>query len=250
MKKKLLFVGALACCGLFLLTACLKSNDDNPYPNGQAFYFLIQTSPDATPLQVLLNGQDITGGKTLSYPQRTQGYLAVGAGPFQMRLVDVASKDTVIRIDDSLSMGEPATVVLYDSAAALKKMFIRDDYSDFNPQKVLVRFMNLSPDAGPVDVYLDSTLQFSGRTFADNAGNSSYNMYTSINPGKFKLTVTKAGTTDTLASYSNESTGDNQVDLSGSDAAGGFTLFLRGYASHTDSLGLKADYMVHYVSGY
>jgi|GEM_PF-5619223 hypothetical protein len=237
MKKKHLTLYALgiAFClsSLVLLSGCLKGNDS---PNGpqNGVVSILQASPGAPPMYLFANENKMTE-EPLKYLVR--GPLTPSLGNYVFSVVNFNSGDTLIRHADSV---KPAyySLIIYDTASAMKMMYFADQFDNASDPggSAYIRFLQLSPDAEPVDVYFNEEKTYSHRRFADNVANPSLAEFTPITAGKYSFTALNAQG-DTLGSLSD-------ITLPGQAV---FTLFLRGLASHTqDTLGLKLDIMNNY----
>lgn len=124
------------------------------------------------------------------------------------------------------------TLILYNTqpgggvAQAIK---IHDDFSMVSPASANYRFLNLSPDAPRVDLYLDSTISQNGRTPADNAANVSLSTFQPIAPATYNLQVRLSGTDSVLASL-------NSVNLTAGNV---YTIFLSGKDQSSNSLSIN-----------
>lgn len=228
--KKNVFVFLLASLclgGITLLNSCLKGSNSMSKPSGSVS--VIYASPGAPGLSVYFN---TTSYGTIYYGQ--SGVVQPAAGNYTISFVNPASGDTTNQIQDSVQAAY-YTMVLYDTTSPAKIMFFQDQAPQAQTQAdVFVRFLQLSPDAGAVNVIMDSSEIYSNRTFVDNIANTNLSQYTTFSQGYHNFAVLSAATGDTLGKL-------NQVPLS---AGGAYTIFLRGLAkSISDSLGLKLNMM-------
>lgn len=235
MKKQWMLWSSLVGCSLFLLTACLKN--DNTTPSEIGYMSIIQASPDAPGFHIFYNGNELTQGGLFTYPQSSDHYLNLDPGNFQLRFV--SNSDTLVAVDDSMQNNNTYSLIVYDSAAAIKSMFLHDNLSGINDHsnQMGIRCLNLAPGSEPVDFYLDTVRLSSGRTFADNVSDPSLGEFTYLDPptDTVHLIIRSSATGDTLARY------PEVFSL----RAGVFTFYLRGIPTRTDSLGLNADYFVN-----
>lgn len=232
MKKNVFvfFLASLCVGGMTFLSSCLKNN--NSKPNLIGMVSLIYASPGAPGLGVFFNK---TGYGTIYYGQ--QGVVQPSVGNYNISFVNPSSGDTTNQIQDSIQAAY-YTLVMYDTTSPSKVMFFKDQAPQPKAQTdVFVRFLQLSPDAGAVNVYMDSLEIYSNRTFVDNISNTNLSQFTTFSQGYHNFVVLSASNGDTLGKLS-------QVPLA---PGGAFTIFLRGLAKSTsDSLGLKMDYMQNF----
>lgn len=225
-------LGIVLCLSaLTLLSSCLKGDDSPGRQNG--VISLLQASPGAPPLYLYGNENKMTT-EPLKYLVR--GPLTPTVGNYVFSLVNFNSGDTLVRLADSV---EPAyhSMIIYDTASAMKIMYFTDQFDNSSDgNSAYIRFLQLSPDADPVDVYVNEDKTYSHRLFADNLIEPSLAKFTPIDAGTYSFAALNAQG-DTLGSLSG-------ITLSGQAV---FTLFLRGLASHSqDTLGLKLDIMNNY----
>jgi hypothetical protein len=124
------------------------------------------------------------------------------------------------------------TLVLYNTqpgGGMVHAIRIHDDFSMVSPASANYRFLNLSPDAPRVDLYLDSTIIQSGRTPADNTANASLSIFQPIAPSIYNLRIKLSGTDSVLASL-------NAVPLTAGNV---YTIFLSGKDQTSNSLSLN-----------
>jgi hypothetical protein len=239
MKKKhltLYSLGMILCLSsLVLLSGCLKGDNSSPQQQN-GIVSLLQASPGAPPLNLYFN-QDKMTDQPIKYLVR--GPLQPAIGNYVFSAVDFNSGDTLVRHADSV---KPAyySMIIYDTPSDMKMMYFADQFDNSSSADAssiaYIRFLQLSPDAEPVNVYFNKEKKYSHRMFADNLIDPSLAKFTSINAGTYSFAALNAQG-DTLGSISD-------ITLPGQAV---FTLFLRGLASHTqDTLGLKLDIMNNY----
>jgi uncharacterized protein DUF4397 len=176
--KRLPLVILVAMCTLIFAASCNLNNDDTSNP--QASYFLVANiSPDAPPLALYSNGsptqiQGLPSGYSTIYFQATPG-------SYNFAFYDSASATSpVLSNTVSINANSYYSYFVIDSFSKVKATFVRDDLKATTSDSVFVRFLNLSPNAGVVNLFEskgDSTY-YSNRTFNDqsaNSGNATFN---------------------------------------------------------------------------
>lgn len=232
----LTFVGLACVVAMSSLTGCLKNNDNSPNPSS-AVISVYQASPGAPLLDLYLN----TGKAGSKLPYDVGGQTSAPVGNYVISLVNSTTGDTLLQRQDSLQAADYSMIV-YDTGSAMKLMFFQDQFAQTTNQgSVYLRFLQLSPDAGPVNFFIDSTSSAAARSFADNLVDPEKSMFKPVGQGTYTFTATNAITGDTLGHIPAISL----VSQSGFIPI--FTVFLRGLKSHTqDSLGLKLDIFQNY----
>jgi hypothetical protein len=228
--KKLSAVAAVAVSAL-AITSCHKSNAvsvANP-----AFLQVIDASADATGLDFYVNSTKeninaiVYGGGLY--------YLTVNAGTSQISFNQTGTATKVASGTGNLSLNHYYTVFLSNHAATPDVTFLPDSIIQTIPSgDCLIRFVNMSPDAGVVDFGIKGqTKTFSG------AGYKSASIYgpMAANTVADTLQVYQGGTTNVLASIPT-------LTLS---AGGIYTVWLSGFAGGTGTTALKANIV---ASGY
>jgi hypothetical protein len=237
--KKNVFVFSLVsvlCLGsLTLLNSCLKHNDTTPQ-QPVALVSVLQASPGAPYMDLYFNGSKINTGQVIGYA--TAGQLRPKAGNYDISFVNSVTGDTILHRQDSITGGQYYSMLVYDTASARKVLLFPDKFDQAqDASSAYIRFLQLSPDAGPVELNIGTT-QYARHSFEDV-----------MDPSNAKFNIITQGTYSFTAI--NPSTGDTLGTASGALAGGAaYTVYLRGLASHTntatDTLGLKLALMQNY----
>lgn len=239
MKKKnvltlSLFITAIS--GITFLSGCLKGDDTPQKP--QFVISFLQASPGAPEMDLYLN-QDKYNSNPLVY--KTQGPIQEETDDYSIKFVNTSTGDTILRYQDSLKQGY-YSMVMYDTGSARKLMFFQDQFADQqNQTDMYLRFLHLSPNAGPVKVMTntktDTAIWYDSRSFADNVGNPDLAKFNVKDEGIYSFTAISLNTGDTLAHI-------KDVQLSANLA---YTIYLRGISgSGVDSLGIELGAMRNY----
>lgn len=197
MKKGIIMsLLVVAGCSIFL-TSCLKNNNNNQPVQPQAGLYVLHASPDAPDVFVYSDSAKLFS-QSLSYYHSPGGYLAVDTSWHKIAFLNSSSGDTLAAGTYDFQDGKLYTAILYDSLDKAKIMRIDDNFSSFDQSKVNIRFLNLSPDAPAMDLYLDTTAVYTSRTFADNVENTSYNDVKTLNGGTYDITLKRHSDSTTL----------------------------------------------------
>jgi hypothetical protein len=149
------------------LSACLKSDNVTPQRDRAAVsiingivssadldFYDQSTKVNTNPLNIGF----IYGGYLIYGGIRTFSFKKAGT------TTDFAAVTTMY---DSLNY---YTLVAYGDSTAPHMVSIKENFDAAKPEAVNIRFFHLSPDAGPVDVYLDNVKVDSNRTYTGDTG--------------------------------------------------------------------------------
>jgi hypothetical protein len=201
--------------GLSSVTTGLRSS---------TYVVLMNLAPFAPSTEIYLNDMRSTSGVPPGSYLTTYEHLAPNQYDVKFK---IASSDSILA-DIPVSpydSGSFYTLILYNvdtihkAASAVK---IADDLSVVTGDSAYFRFIDMSPDPTPVDVYLNGNLYQTGRSNADIAiAGSKYTSFEPIAGGYFNIAVTLSGKTTQIAHL------DNGVFRAGN----AYTVFLDGSAS-------------------
>ena len=232
MKKNMFLLSLATLTTVVLLSSCLKHNgDSNSTPS--ALISVLHAAPGSPSLDFYINSDKIT---TAPIAYADGGSLPKPSGNYSFNFVDPISGDTLVHSQDSLTGGQYYSLIVYDTTAPLKLMFIKDQFeSTQDPTASYIRFLQLSPDNDPVNLYVDSVKAFANRTFADNIQDPGRSKFTTVNAGGHSYTAINAA-------------GDTLGRLSGItlQTGGAYTIYLRGIPAESDSLGVKLDILPNF----
>ncbi len=212
------------------LSACLKTDNVTPQRDRAAVAIvngiLSSSDLDFYDNTTKVNQSPLTiGFAFIGYPifagVRTFSFKKVGA------TVDFAA--TTARYD-SLNY---YTLVAYGDSTAPEMTTIKDDFSAAKETAVNIRFFHLSPDAGPVDVYIDDVKVDSNRTYVGQSGfRTAFNPLTkSVYTNNIKIKAAGTSTVLTENSSPNASFSSGRV----------YTITLIGSKDFTDKKKLTVN---------
>ncbi len=150
---------------------------------------LLHASPDAPAVNVVANGGLIA--KNLPYKNFTS-YIKVFPGNYNIKVFPASNmKSEVLNTNIKIPPYSILTLVVGDNVSDLKLFVVPDNTQKVIPNKALVRFANLSPNAGDTDVSLAS-----GIPLFKNVDFGEYTNYTQLPPSvyHFKLKSKNTGT--------------------------------------------------------
>ncbi|MEN8668281.1 MAG: DUF4397 domain-containing protein [Ketobacter sp.] len=151
MRKLAALSAALA--GTLFLTGC--DDEDKLYtifPSGELR--VIHASPDAPPVNVLLNGKSKIEG--LDYAA-SSGFTKLLAGSYRVQVEGIipGGNATVIDVDGfRISKNDTPTLVAVNSVSSIEPLVVPQSTATPGSDEVALQVTHAAPVAGPVDVYL------------------------------------------------------------------------------------------------
>lgn len=152
------------------LSSCLKNNDSNYVAPPSAGLSIFHASPGTQPFNVAIGNTIINNGYNLiefEYSKALQ-YVGVTPGSRNVSLLKKNTKDTIRTGTFNLSNDKYYSLFVVDAAPNPNFLFIEDVITTPLAGKARVRFVNLSPDAGPLDLIANAgtdTLLFSSTAY-------------------------------------------------------------------------------------
>lgn len=193
-KKSTLILSLFAIVGL-LAAGCSNSKNDNvTNTTSDASVEFVHASSETPPIDILIDGTPHESN--LIYPNHTvYSPVTPGTRNIVVRLAGIGSPDYV---DTNITFGDNLYYSIYvtDTLGSLKLLVMPDELNRPDNNYVNVRFVNLIPDEGPVDIYtLPGDSIFAGMTNVD------YGHFTNpvmVNMGTYSLQLRQHGTGDVL----------------------------------------------------
>lgn len=133
------------------IAGCEKRDDDVVVdPVSVAYVSLFHASPDAPPVDVLMENRQIN-----FYPlqyTRYSGYLNFFSGERNMRVRPVGDVNVVIDTTFNFVEGEAYSLFYVNQLNNIQAFLIEDEFVLPSPGNSAIRFIHLSPDAPAIDV--------------------------------------------------------------------------------------------------
>jgi hypothetical protein len=175
------------------LTAACDDDDNGTGPEGEARIRVVHASPDAPPVDVLLDDAEVLSD--VPYLAASE-YLETTAGDHNLKVNAAGTTTTVIDADATLADGTDYTVIASGLVAAIEPIVLEDDNSAPAAGNVRVRAIHGAPSAPAVDVYVTApgadlnaaTPVLTNVAFGDVAE------YLEVPAGDYQVRVTPAGT--------------------------------------------------------
>lgn len=178
-----------AVAGLSLLvTAAGCGDDDDGAPSAQVR--VVHASPDAPPVDVLVDGREVVSD--LPYLDDS-GYLGLRAGERTITVNAAGTPTTVIDADVTLMAGQPYTILAANLLADIEPLVLEDDLDAPPAGQAKLRVVHGAPSAPNVDVYItapDAPLQQPTLTDVPFLG---FSDYLTVPQGSYRVRVTPTG---------------------------------------------------------
>lgn len=224
-KKKAGIVGMI-CLLSGLLSSCLKDNNNDNYVDQPiALVSVINASPDVQPVNFFLdqnraNNQPISYGRGIDYINAFSGK--------RIATFSLAGSSQKVKSDTiNLTAKKFYSIYLANVASTPDIVLFVDSLTRPDAGKATIRLVNVSPDAGAIDLAIKS----STTTLAsDNAYKTASPFIPVQGNSTYTLEVRKAGTATVLVTL-------NDVKV---DSGSVYTVWLQGLASATDQKKLDA----------
>jgi hypothetical protein len=154
----------LVCLSVLFLSGCLNGDDDVT-TEPQSFVTFYHASPDASSMDVYLNGTKINS-QPFEYSNYS-GYVNFDAGNAQFQFTPQNSTSALAESIVSLKVNTSYSLFLIDRLNEIDTWFVRDTSAVASAGKARVRLVHLSPDGGSLNVGVtgETTSQFTNRLF-------------------------------------------------------------------------------------
>jgi hypothetical protein len=230
-KSRQQFFGGLAILFLFSIAGwgCGKTGATSS-STAISYAIIMNQAPYGPACDLYLNDTLVSPSGGIPSGEFSEKYGSIIPGTYNITF-DKAGTDSLLAAIPATPFvnGGFYTLFLYNSTPGggpISAAKITDDFSTLSQTNANYRFFNLSPDASPVDVYLNGTVVQSGRTTADNTANTVLNNFQTIAPAIYMVEIKSTTTDSVLATL----TGQNLT------AGNAFTIFLSGSDKNSNNL--------------
>ncbi|PYG87276.1 uncharacterized protein DUF4397 [Ruminiclostridium sufflavum DSM 19573] len=149
---------------------------------GVSYIRIFHAAPGAPEVDVYANGKQVA--KRLVYGQFTD-YMSVSAGMYTIEAFPVGLKDSpVLSVRIPILEKKVYTLAVIGILPRIGILPVEDEYQALSPNRVNIRFINLSPNAPALDLALRSGM----RLFTD-IGYTEASQYMSLLPGNYNMVV-------------------------------------------------------------
>ena len=172
----------MMCC----ITSCSVKNGDTTNPQ-QGYFLVANISPDASPLNITINGSPFAGG--FGYGNYTP-YYSTTAGSYMFAFYTNASTTTpVLSSTVDIAPSTSYSYFIIDSFSKVKSSFVQDNVVVPGGDSVYIRFFNFSPNAGTVALTdsASKTDLYTSRTFNDQSTTPVYSNFKRMLSGTYTL---------------------------------------------------------------
>ncbi|MCD2421494.1 DUF4397 domain-containing protein [Niabella pedocola] len=235
MMKKVSLAGLLL-LSVVLLGSCLKHKDsyyDSPEFQNAAAVSIINGAPLGMPLDIQFDGTQRWLLNEFNYTYRTN-YTRVYSGDRKLYVFNRGESKALISKNMTFEPRKRYSVFIVDTLSKMDAILVRDSVMEPKGDSVLLRFANMSPDAGSIDLYI----QGNTKPIAQNIGYKNVSTFVSFKSDRdIKFEARAAGTNTVLA------TSDVKNLFNGNQ----YTIWTTGFKSMNTTNGkLIVELMAHY----
>lgn len=203
-KKNRIWAVVALLTGVIGFSSCLKNDNNFTNPRPQAQILFLGSSTSTAPANFFDNDQKITDSLiNFNFYARYAVYGGLHKFDLKKQGGDSLIASTTFDFDST----QYYTYLIWNKAP-VRTSIIKTDQTNYSRDKIGIRFLNLSENAGAVDVYVGSEKIDSNRTYF-NGDVSSASIFKPYSPFSVNNTVTikAAGTTTELANNNSLRTG-------------------------------------------
>ncbi|HEX7756055.1 MAG TPA: DUF4397 domain-containing protein [Niabella sp.] len=156
MKKISLAGLSLSLTLLVFLSSCLKDHDhyyDDGALQNSAAVSVVNGAPVSLPLDVQFNGTQRWLLNNFYYTYRTD-YVPVMSGGRTFYVYNRGDRDTLFAKNLSFEVRKRYSIFIVDTLSKMDAVLVRDSVMSPSGDSVYLRFANMSPDAGSLDLYI------------------------------------------------------------------------------------------------
>jgi outer membrane murein-binding lipoprotein Lpp len=188
MRKLILLLVVLTAA---LLAGCNKGGTNQNSTDMRALNAVI----DSEPVDVLVDA-DVKFAAVA--PNTATGYANFTSGTREVLIRSATNQATLYDKQVQFTSDSRSTILIYGHRSGMATLIMPDDTTAPSSGKARVRFVGLSADTGPVDVYITSTSALTGPAFITGAQVGVVTTAGEVTGGGYQITVTSAGTQDVL----------------------------------------------------
>jgi len=185
--KKHLIALALVMLGMMGLQSCKK--DEAPVSQDLAYLSVVNTSPTSATYNFYLNDAKANGTSALPF-EGSVAYFPVNAGDYNAKFTTASNTESVITKKISIAREQVYTLFLIDKGDKLDYLLNTDDLSK-TTEKAFIRFINLSPDAGALDLAIKG-----GATIVGDKAYKAVSTFVEIDPKAYEFSIKDKGAAD------------------------------------------------------
>lgn len=223
--------GALVLLAVSMLTACKKDKDKGPDLAKPGKVAMLISSPGADEFSFLLNGTKTNTAKPLTY-NTVIDYTDIKAGTGEFSFTKKGATEVLAKINYNIKPQSNYSLIVTDKSPKAALILVEDDLSAPAADKAKVRFINLSPDAPELDLYVGGKLDAGLTKKAFKAVSS----FVNVDPGaELKFEIKENGKTEVLATLDKYKVEKGKI----------YTIWARGLKAATDATKLGVEAMAN-----
>ncbi|WP_316848503.1 DUF4397 domain-containing protein [Pedobacter psychrodurus] len=227
----LIKTGATLILSAIMFTACKKDGPVLPPAVQNGKLAVLVSSPGAAELSLLINGAKATTAKPLTY-NTTMDYSDFKSGAVEFGVTKKDATEVLAKITGTIKANTNYTLFLTDKSPKATVILSEDDLSAPATDKAKIRFVNLSPDATLLDLYLAGKTEtgISKKAFKDVSG------FINVDAAaEAKFEIKENGKTDVLATLEKVKIEKGKI----------YTIYAKGLKDATDVSKLGIDVMIN-----
>jgi len=175
--------------GASLVSSCSKGSDDINY----AALTFIHASPGLPPIDIYVDGSRTNGNRIIAYTD-TIPYKFISTGSHLIAVNKNISSIIYISKNFDFDPESYYSMFITGKHDSVTYVMTRDNMTAPADGKAKLRFLNLSPDAPPLDFRISSSSGlFAGLAF------KSYSEFTQVEPGEYTMGIYEQGNPEPLA---------------------------------------------------
>ncbi len=179
--------------GFLFLTSCLD-DDETPQPviTEIAYVSIYHGSPNTDGLDILVGNTGRINALPFEYEDYSN-YLNFYSGERHLTFRD-ANNEVATVLDTMLTFdtGETYSLFIADSLSSIEMIQVKDSFPSVADSQTMVRFAHLSPDAMPIDVYVDGSKILGDKSFKGISD------FVPVSSGRETFEIKVAGTEEIL----------------------------------------------------
>jgi hypothetical protein len=153
MTKKLFRVGMawiLACTSLVFIVSCDPDDGEDVQPDPVSYVSLYNASPNAPDLNIVVDNRQLNT-YPFEYSDHT-GYLRFYTGDRNLKFGPFGASNTVVDTTVMLENEKAYSIFVVDEFTKASLLILNDNSDEPTAGKAKIRFVNLSPDGGTVQL--------------------------------------------------------------------------------------------------
>lgn len=219
--------GSLLVLSTLIFAACAKDKSDPTPNNPNGKFAMIVSSPGATEFALLVNETKTATSKLLTY-NTVVPYTDVKAGAAAFSFTKKDGTEVLAKISGTIKASSSYTLLVGDKSPKTSLILVEDDLSAPATDQAKVRFVNLSPDAGVLDLYVAGKTDtgLSKKAFKEVSA------FINVSPAaELKFEVKENGKTEVLATLEKYKVEKGRI----------YTIWVSGVKGTTDATKLSLE---------